>query len=751
MAISKLPTGAILDNSITNAKIADDAIGVADLAATGTPSTTTFLRGDNAWAVPIGGVTSVNGVTGAITAAHIATAVEAASGSNTFTDADHTKLSNIEGSATADQTNSEIKTAVEAATSIALGGSPTTTTQAESDNTTKLATTAYVTSKITTLIGGAPSTLNDLNELAAAINDDANYNSTLTTALATKLPLAGGTMTGNIAHAGAFTIDAGNNIALDNGSGNTVLLHNGSQYGLLTATGSNLIIKSGATTALTFSNQHVTASGNFTVNGNILTAGTVDGVDIQTLNTTASAALPKGGGTMTGDLVLGDSVKAKFGASDDLTIYHDGSNSYVRDGGTGDLLLQGRNSVRLQDISGENYVVGTVDGAVNLYYNNVSQLTTTSTGVTLAGASDPTIKLISNASNAARSGTLRFRENDDTNGFDLRYDGSANNFIIDSNNVSNAVVIGRTTGNVGIGKSPIRALDIKASGDPGVRLESASYNMDVLTLRNSNGRLDVGPTSGITIIQNGRTGINHTSPEARLEIDGGSETGLMVRGTVAAETTAIFQGGGTGAVKVLDVRDSGGNSKFSVLQNGTATFVAGNGLATFIVAGGGQNGYYNTEYHNNASNGYTMGFKHGGTTVGTVITTSSATNYNTSSDYRLKENVGYTWDATTRLKQLKPARFNFIADDTNTFVDGFIAHEAATVVPECVTGTKDAMRDEEYEITPAVMDGDTVVTEAVMGTRSVPDMQGIDQSKLVPLLVKTIQELEARITALEAT
>ena len=207
MAISKLPTGAILDNSITNAKIADDAIGVADLAATGTPSTTTFLRGDNAWAVPIGGVTSVNGVTGAITAAHIATAVEAASGSNTFTDADHTKLSNIEGSATADQTNSEIKTAVEAATSIALGGSPTTTTQAESDNTTKLATTAYVTAKITTLIGGAPSTLNDLNELALAINDDANYNSTLTTALATKLPLAGGAMTGTITNLRSTGID----------------------------------------------------------------------------------------------------------------------------------------------------------------------------------------------------------------------------------------------------------------------------------------------------------------------------------------------------------------------------------------------------------------------------------------------------------------------------------------------------------------------------------------------------------------
>jgi hypothetical protein len=136
--------------------------------------------------------------------------------------------------------------------------------------------------------------------------------------------------------------------------------------------------------------------------------------------------------------------------------------------------------------------------------------------------------------------------------------------------------------------------------------------------------------------------------------------------------------------------------------------------------------------------------------VGFIKTTNSATAFATSSDYRLKENVDYTWDATTRLKQLKPARFNFISDDTNTLVDGFIAHEAQAVVPECVVGTKDAMMDEEYEVTPAVMDGETVVTEAVMGTRSVPNMQGIDQSKLVPLLVKTIQELEARITALEA-
>jgi hypothetical protein len=114
-----------------------------------------------------------------------------------------------------------------------------------------------------------------------------------------------------------------------------------------------------------------------------------------------------------------------------------------------------------------------------------------------------------------------------------------------------------------------------------------------------------------------------------------------------------------------------------------------------------------------------------GTEVGTIKSGASGTTFNTSSDYRLKENVVYDWDATTRLKQLKPARFNFIVD-ADTTVDGFLAHEAQTVVPEAVSGTHNQVDD----------NGDAV-------------MQGIDQSKLVPLLVKTIQELEARITALE--
>jgi len=80
-----------------------------------------------------------------------------------------------------------------------LASGVTASTQSATDNSTKIATTAYTDAAITAVIGGAPGTLDTLNELAAAINDDASYASTLTTALATKLPLAGGTMTGNLA------------------------------------------------------------------------------------------------------------------------------------------------------------------------------------------------------------------------------------------------------------------------------------------------------------------------------------------------------------------------------------------------------------------------------------------------------------------------------------------------------------------------------------------------------------------------
>jgi hypothetical protein len=145
-----------------------------------------------------------------------------------------------------------------------------------------------------------------------------------------------------------------------------------------------------------------------------------------------------------------------------------------------------------------------------------------------------------------------------------------------------------------------------------------------------------------------------------------------------------------------------------------------------------------------------------GTFVGSITGNGSNLSFNTSSDYRLKENVVDLTNASDRIKQIPVRRFNFISKPDRT-VDGFLAHEVQSVVPEAVTGTQDGMRDEEYEVTPAVYDDEgNLVSEAVMGTRSVPDYQGIDQSKLVPLLTAALQEalseiadLKTRVAALE--
>ena len=171
-------------------------------------------------------------------------------------------------------------------------------------------------------------------------------------------------------------------------------------------------------------------------------------------------------------------------------------------------------------------------------------------------------------------------------------------------------------------------------------------------------------------------------------------------------------------------------------------------------------------------------FLRGGTQVGKIeCANQSSTAYVTTSDYRMKENVSYSWDGTTRLKQLKPARFNFKEefDSDKTTVDGFIAHEVSSIVPEAITGTKDATKTITNVVKNAsgdvigenIPEADWTAGKAAdpqlypsdstwSASATVPDYQGIDQAKLVPLLVKTIQEqqtiiedLQSRVTTLE--
>ena len=184
-----------------------------------------------------------------------------------------------------------------------------------------------------------------------------------------------------------------------------------------------------------------------------------------------------------------------------------------------------------------------------------------------------------------------------------------------------------------------------------------------------------------------------------------------------------------------------------------ALYLHGNG---FINTSTIEYGYANTgllfkKTSNITANAIIFG-DHNGNGQGSISVGTSSTTYNTTSDYRLKENVIEITDGIERVKQLQPKRFNFISEP-DVVVDGFIAHETQEVVPEAVTGEKDAMQ--EVVITPREFDDEgNVITEAVMGTKE--SYQGIDQSKIVPLLtaalkeaIAKIEDLEARVAALE--
>jgi hypothetical protein len=165
-------------------------------------------------------------------------------------------------------------------------------------------------------------------------------------------------------------------------------------------------------------------------------------------------------------------------------------------------------------------------------------------------------------------------------------------------------------------------------------------------------------------------------------------------------------------------------------QSSTATPGRGNTTTgvSFIPSGAGHFSRSNEIagiFNRNTSDGAVISFFREGGNVGTISVTTTATAYNTSSDYRLKEDAQPMADNITRLMALNPVNFAWKVNGER--VDGFLAHEAQAVVPESVTGTKDAVDDEGN-----------------------PEYQAIDQSKLVPLLTAALQDAVKRIEALEA-
>jgi hypothetical protein len=259
-----------------------------------------------------------------------------------------------------------------------------------------------------------------------------------------------------------------------------------------------------------------------------------------------------------------------------------------------------------------------------------------------------------------------------------------------------------------------------------------------------------------------RLGIGTSSPSETLTVAQGTiERAIAVCSSDANVGGFIGASGDAGSANKLIINGSRGSGaiifqtvsdeKMRIDSDGAVeigTYSATGVTRGFIVDPGvNANGYRIRSSVLTSSNLSHYQFANTNGVVGGIRTNGTATAYDTSSDHRLKENVTADWDATTRLKQLNPVRFNFIAD-ADTTVDGFLAHEVQSVVPEAISGTHNEVEvwQDGEELPDGVSVGDNKLDE---DGNTIPVYQGIDQSKLVPLLVKTIQELEARIVALE--
>ena len=294
-------------------------------------------------------------------------------------------------------------------------------------------------------------------------------------------------------------------------------------------------------------------------------------------------------------------------------------------------------------------------------------------------------------------------------------------------------------------------------------------------------KVNIAGSEKVRVDANGNVGIGTASPTHTLEIDvnddtqdgykqlklvGGRPTIFMRENNGSAnENFQLRVDSGSFLIQQQDDAQNSASTKMSVDQSGRVkigtTSTLSTAVAEMLAVDAGTSGGYPAVFASNTSGGFAcvflktgsnvsnlMLFRRDSTQVGSITTNGSATAFNESSDYRLKENVVTDWDATSRLKQLKPSRFNFKADKDTT-VDGFLAHEVSSVVPEAVTGEKDAVEvwEKEEKLPDGVSVGDNKLDD---DGNTIPIIQQIDKSKLVPLLVKTIQELEARIAALEA-
>ena len=238
-----------------------------------------------------------------------------------------------------------------------------------------------------------------------------------------------------------------------------------------------------------------------------------------------------------------------------------------------------------------------------------------------------------------------------------------------------------------------------------------------------------GTTTAMTINTSQQVGIGTTTPSAPLDV-----TGVIKSSTYSQYGSSMYYGIGnalSGSYASTDLLIyNGANGIAGFITNNTERMridSSGNVLiGTTTVYGKttvGGNSSYNYASNSIGNNADHFIFKSDSTTTGSITRVGgTGVAYNNTSDYRLKENVAPMTGALEKVSQLKPCTYTWKID--NSTGQGFIAHELQTVIPDAVTGEKDAV-EEDGSIKP----------------------QGIDQSKIVATLTAAIQELNAKVDA----
>ena len=767
------------------------------------------------------------------------------------------------------------------------------TTQAAGDNSTKVATTAFV----STALEGQDTLAEVLaignttggTDIVVSANDDITFTDTSKAIFGQDLEIYN-----NSADSKSYITQAsGDLIIINNSDDNDVMIQCDDGSGGVTT----YLKADGSTGAVQLNHYGLaklyTSSTGIDINGRIsnLTnpsaaqdAATKSYVDSQVGDNNELSEVLANGNTTEGtdiavsagdDITFTDTSKALFGAGSDLEIFHDGISSYIKDVGTGSLNILGSGSVRIKGSTADEFMGRfNENGSVQLYYNNVEKLATTSTGISVSGTSSTFAGNVSLGDNKelifGAASDYKIYHNSTTNVnhissfIDRQLSINANNiFLTNQANDSTFLLLNSTgatfAGNVGIGLTADTdtALKIKANGNTystgNIILEDAdsttksgithvngglylSHNAstDDLALTSGNATFAGNVTTGgqITVpsgysvnigssrihstdtsyLLGSNVGIGTTLPDHILCIEdteptfrifdtantlnqeqtisfgtepgnrthaeisginsntGNAEGGLIFKtnsGASLTERMTITSGGaveiGPAANKVIIKSQSSFQNttleSHIINADGTGSYGSGDLLiqprcssvgSNNIIFGtsggtnttsekmritsGGEVLISATSYSDAGNNislnqglvkigsattasTVSMYFTNPNGVVGSVITSGSNTQFNTSSDYRLKEDL-QDFAGLDMVSKIPVYDFKWKSDESRSY--GVMAHELQEVLPDAVSGEKDA-----------------------------EEMQGVDYSKIVPLLVKSIQELTAKVDKLE--